>query len=79
MSCVRASGRGEGVWACEWGVIVNAGTVNRVALESAIRRFIRELMIQVLANSRLLLVNLEKMGFSQKLVFSTILNGIQGV
>ena len=25
VSCVRASGRGEAVWACEGGVIVNAG------------------------------------------------------
>ncbi len=25
VSCVRASGRGEAVWACERGVIVNAG------------------------------------------------------
>jgi hypothetical protein len=25
VSCVRASGRGEAVWACEWGVIVNDG------------------------------------------------------
>ena len=25
VSCVRASGRGEAVWACERGVFVNAG------------------------------------------------------
>ena len=25
VSCVRASGRGEAVWACEKGVFVNAG------------------------------------------------------
>ena len=25
VSCVRASGRGEAVWACERGVILNAG------------------------------------------------------
>ena len=25
VSCVRASGRGEAVWACEGGVFVNAG------------------------------------------------------